>query len=113
MIYVLSHVVCHRVRSGGANGDVQQRWPEYLLVEAKRSGATARATLSRRRVASRTACPGVQKRVSSLDYRCPPVHDMSYWPDLSCGISSSGLFEVPFLLPLYRIDHTSSLTTWR
>jgi hypothetical protein len=26
MIYALSRVVCHRIHSGGANGDVQQRW---------------------------------------------------------------------------------------
>jgi hypothetical protein len=78
MIYVLPPVVCHRVHSGGANCDVQQRWQQYLLVEAERSDATARATLSRRRVASRTLCPGVQKRVSSLDYRCDPVRGMSY-----------------------------------
>lgn len=78
MIYALPYVVCHRIHSGGANGDVQQRWPQYLLVQSERSDATARATLSRRRVASRTPCPGVQKCVSSLDYRCPPVHDMSY-----------------------------------
>ena len=89
--------------------------PQRLLLQTKRScPTTARATLSRRRVASRTACPGVQKRVSKSRLPVPSrARYVIHWPDLSRCISSSGLFEVPFLLPLYRIDRTSLLTTWR
>jgi len=88
-------------------------WHDCVKTKRSIGGATARATLSRAVLQpAHYALPYKSVfRVSTTG--ALPVHDVIHWPDLSRCISSSGLSEVPSSLLLYRIYHTSSLTTWR
>ena len=115
MIYALSHVVCHRIHSGGANGDVQQRWAAVSAPpNPKELFYYCACHLEPSPCCIQDSMPWGTK--ACFESRLPAPSRARYvihWPDLSRCISSSGLFEVPFLLPLYRIDRTSLLTTWR